>query len=77
MRQAWATQRWMILMLNLGQGTLLQEVLRIDHCYRLPDGQDFVSEDPMATDVLPEKQVLQCILHHRARSWTYIKAFTS
>lgn len=61
-------------MSNLGQGTLLQRVLRIDHCYRLPDAQDSVSEDPMAADVLPEKQVLQSILHHR--SWTYIKAFT-
>lgn len=67
-------------MSDLGQGTPLQGVLRTDHSYRLPDGQDFFffffSEDPMAMDVLPEKQVLQSILHHRARSWTYIKAFT-
>lgn len=60
-------RRWRTLAPNLGQGSPLQELLRINHRSRLPDGQDFVCRDPMVTDVLPEKQVLQRILHHGSR----------
>lgn len=60
-------RRWRMLAPNLGQGSPLQELLRINHRSRLPDGQDIVCRDPMVTDVLPDEQVLQRILHHSSR----------